>query len=68
MKYRAIFVVRHYTLMTYICIIYNYVLTLYGPKSFFRSFSGQDLRYTLFVYRLIGATLIGHFFDDPFLK
>ena len=25
-------------------------------------------RLDLFVYRLIGAMLIGNFFDDPFLK
>ena len=43
-------------------------LTLYGPNSFFRRFSGHNLRWALFVYRLIGATLIGNFFDDPFLK
>ena len=44
------------------------VLTLYGPNSFFRRFSGHNLRQALSVYRLIGATLIGNFFDDPFLK
>ena len=43
-------------------------LTLYGPNSFFRRFSGHNLRYALFVYRLIGATLIEIFFDDSFLK
>ena len=35
---------------------------------FFRRFSGHNLRYALFVYRLIGAMLIGNFSDDPFLK
>ena len=44
------------------------ILTLYGPNSFFRRFSGHNLRLALFVYRLIGATLIGNFFGDPFLK
>ena len=43
-------------------------LTLYGPNSFFRRFSGHYLRWALFVYRLIGAMLIGNFFHDPFLK
>ena len=43
-------------------------LTLYGPNSFFRRFSEHNLRQALFAYRLIGATLIGIFFDDPFLK
>ena len=43
-------------------------LTLYGPNSFCHRFSGHNLRKALFVYRLIGATLIGNFFDDPFLK
>ena len=35
---------------------------------FFSSFFGtyRNLRKALFVYRLIGATLIGNFFDDPF--
>ena len=47
----------------------NFVcLTLYGPNSFFHRFSGHNLRKALFVYRLIGATLIGNFLDDPFLK
>ena len=45
-----------------------YILTLYGPNYFFRRFSGDNLIWALFVYRLIGATLIGIFFDDPFLK
>ena len=40
-------------------------LTLYGPNSFFRCFLGHCLRYALFVYRLIGATLID-FFMIPF--
>ena len=44
------------------------ILTLYGPNYFFRRFSGHNLRYALFVYRLIGTTIIGNFFDDPFLK
>ena len=44
------------------------ILSLYGPNSFFLRFSGHNLRWALFVYRLIGATLIGNFFDDPFLK
>ena len=35
---------------------------------FFCSFSGHSLRYALFVYRLIVATLIGNFYDDPFLN
>ena len=35
-------------------------------KFFFRLFSGHNLLWALFVYRLIGATLIGNFFDDPF--
>ena len=39
----------------------NKLLTLYGPNSFFRRFSGHNLRQTLSVYRLIGATLIGNF-------
>ena len=30
-------------------------------KLFFRRFSGHNLRWALFVYRLIGATLIGNF-------
>ena len=47
---------------------YFRMLTLYGPNSFFRRFSGHNLRKALFVYRLIGATLIGNFFDDPILK
>ena len=39
------------------------ILTPYGPNSFFfRRFSGHNLRQALFVYRLIGATLIGNFF------
>ena len=46
----------------------NQSLTLHGPNSFFGSFSGHNLREALFVYRLIGATLIGNFFDDPFFK
>ena len=46
----------------------NLNLTLYGPNSFFRRFSGHNLRLALFVYRLIGAMLIGNFFHDPFLK
>ena len=40
------------------------VLTIYGPNSFFVVF--RDI--TFFVYRLIGATLIGNFFYNPFLK
>ena len=43
-------------------------LTIYRPNSFFSRFSGHNLRKALLVYRLIGATLIGIFFDDPFLK
>ena len=43
-------------------------LTLYLLKYFFRRFSGHSLRQALFVYRLIVATLIGNFFDDPFLN
>ena len=43
-------------------------LTLYLMNSFFRRFSGHSLRQALFVYRLIVATLIGNFFDDPFLN
>ena len=39
----------------------------YLPNYFFRRFPGHSLRYALFVYRLIVATLIGNFFDDPFL-
>ena len=31
-------------------------------------FSGHNLRLAFFVYRLIGATLIGKFFDVPFLN
>ena len=42
-------------------------LTLYLLNSFFRRFSGHSLRLALFVYRLIVATLIGNFFDVPFL-
>ena len=37
---------------------------------FFRRFSGHNLRYAIFVYRLKGAMLIGligQFFDVPFL-
>ena len=41
---------------------YSILLTLYGPNSFFRRFSGHNLRKSLFVYRLIGETLIGNFF------
>ena len=50
------------------------VMRFYAPvlawanNSVFRRFSGHNLRWALFVYRLIGATLIGIFFDDPFLK
>ena len=33
-----------------------------GPNFFFHRFSGHNLREALFVYRLIGATLIGIFF------
>ena len=33
-----------------------------------RIFSGHRLRYRLFVYRLIVATLIGNIFNDQFLK
>ena len=43
-------------------------LTLYLLNSFFRRFSGHSLRQALFVYRLIVATLIGNFFDYPFLN
>ena len=32
---------------------------------FFFSFSGHSLRQAFFVFRLIVATLIGNFFDDP---
>ena len=48
--------------------IFKIYFTLYGPNSFFVVFSGHNLRYALFVYRLIGATLIGKFLDGPFLK
>ena len=41
-------------------------LTLYGPNSFFLRFSGHNLRWALFVYRLIGATLKGFFLFIPF--
>ena len=41
-------------------------LTLYLLNSFFHRFSRHSLRQALFVYRLIVATLIGNFFDDPF--
>ena len=37
------------------------LLTLYGPNSIFRLFSGHSLWQALFVYRLILATLIGSF-------
>ena len=37
-------------------------LTLYEPDYFFRRFSGHNLRKVLFVYRLIGATLIEEIF------
>ena len=47
---------RRFSCMISVAII---KLTLYGPNSFFRRFSGHNLRYALFVYRLIGATLIG---------
>ena len=46
----------------------NYSLTVYCLNSSLRSFSGHNLRYALFVYRLIVATLIGNFSDDPFLN
>ena len=41
-------------------------LTLKGPNYFFRRFSGHNQ--ALFVNRLIDATIIVNFFDDPFLK
>ena len=39
------------------------ILTLYGPIFFFSSIFGTRPK-----ERLMGATLIGKFFDDPFLK
>ena len=44
------------------------ILNPLWTKFFFRRFFGHDLRYPLFVYRLIGTTLKGNFFDNPFLK
>ena len=44
--------------------IVNQIQEPFVDQFFFRRFSGL----ALFVYRLIGATLIGIFFDDPFLK
>ena len=35
-------------------------------NSFFRRFSGHSIKQALFVYRLMGATLIGILFQDPF--
>ena len=55
-------------------VIYIYIIgiiMIINPlwtKFFFRRFTGHNLRYVLFVYRLIGAAFIGNFFDDPFLK
>ena len=50
-------------------VLYDYIiLTLYGLNSFLCRFSGHNLKYALFVYRLIGAILIWNFFDGPFLK
>ena len=43
-------------------------LTPYGPNSCFSRFSRHNLRQARFFYRLIGATLIGNLFDDPFLN
>ena len=47
--------------------VYSFINPLL-PEFFFRSFSGHSLKWDLFVYRLIVATLIGNFFDDPFLN
>ena len=41
-------------------------LNLYLLNSFFRRFLGHCLRYSLFVYRLIVATLIGIFLMIPY--
>ena len=45
-------------------ILYSYLplLTIYGPFFFFRRISRHNLKLALFVYRLIGATLIGFFY------
>ena len=43
-------------------------LTLYGQNYFFRRFSRHNLRWALFVYRLIGATLMKIFFWWSLLK
>ena len=46
----------------------SFYLTLFILNSFFIVFSGHSLRQALFVYRLIGATFIGNFIEDPFLN
>ena len=62
----------------FICLLQNFkmysdnflhcVLTLYCTNSSLHSFSGHNLRWALFVYRLIVATLIGNFFWWSLLK
>ena len=53
----------------YVCINKLYsTINLLWTKFIFRRFSGHNLRYSLFVYRLIGATLIGNFYWWSLLK
>ena len=47
-----------YTPALYFAKLMVMKLTLYGPNSFFRRFCEHNLRWALFVYRLIDATLI----------
>ena len=50
------------------CIIIECYFNPFVPGFFFHQFLGHNLRWALFVYRRIGATLIGFFFDDPFIN
>ena len=46
----------------------RHLLTHYCMMAFFRDVLRCSLREALIIYRLIDATLIGNFFDGPFLN
>ena len=51
-----------------ILFIYEESLTLYGANSFFRRFSGHNLRYSSFRLPTHRREAHRKIFDDPFLK
>ena len=60
--YKEILSFRNLKIITNLNLLIFDFLTLKCMNLFFSRFSGHNLRKALFVYRLIGATLIGIFF------